>query len=185
VERRRPTEQDLQAALKKTIPDLIKPGLDVLFVGINPGRYSAYHGHHFAGPANRLWPALFGAGFTPRRFTHEDLPELLDLGLGITNLVDRPSAKADEVTTEELLEGAKRLRRKIRKYGPKVVAIVGYTAYRIAFRQPKATGGRQADLEGAAVWLLPNPSGLNAHHPPAKLVELFRELRAFCDDDRA
>lgn len=184
VERRRPAEQDLQQALKKTIPDLIKPDLWILFVGINPGRYSAYYGHHFAGPANRMWPALFGAGLTPRRLTHDDLPELLDLGIGITNLVDRASAKADEVSREELLEGAKRLRRKIRRYRPRVVAIVGYTAYRIAFEQPKAVGGRQPDLEGAATWLLPNPSGLNANHTPKKLVEMFGELRRFAETMR-
>jgi len=175
----KPTPAQLEAARSKTLRDVIAPGLDVLFCGINPGLYSAATGHHFARPGNRFWPTLFAAGFTPRLFTGFDDRSLLDLGLGITNLCARTTATADELTREELVAGGRILRRKVLRYQPRFLAVVGFTAYRIAFDDRGASGGRQPEpLGGTTVWLLPNPSGLNAHHQPAELRGLFAELRA-------
>lgn len=175
----KPTRTDLDAATSKRIPDVIAPHLDVLFVGINPGLYSGAVGHHFARPGNRFWPTLYASGFTPRLFTGFDDRSLLDLGYGVTNLVARTTASADELTKDELVAGARSLRRKILRYHPRFVAFVGLTAYRTAFAEPKAVIGRQPELIGSSVvWLLPNPSGLNAHHQPAQLKRLFQELRA-------
>jgi TDG/mug DNA glycosylase family protein len=175
----KPTPADLLAAREKTVPDLIAPGLKVLFVGINPGLYTAAIGHHFGRPGNRFWPALHAGGFTQRLFAPFEKAELLKLGYGITNLVKRATARADELTDDELIAGVAILRRKVRKYRPKFIAIVGITSYRIAFQQPKAKLGRQPEkFEGAVVWVLPNPSGLNAHHQPRHLKELFSELHA-------
>jgi TDG/mug DNA glycosylase family protein len=174
----RPTREELLAARTKTVRDVIGPGLRVLFVGINPGLYSAAIGHHFGRPGNRFWPALFASGFTPRLFSPSDESELLRHRLGITNLVDRASATAAELSTEELVSGGKRLRRKIHKYQPRCVAILGVTSYRVAFGFPKATLGEQPQRLGSArVWVLPNPSGLNAHFQINDLAQLFRELR--------
>ena len=174
-----PTKAELEAALAKTVPDLIAPDLTILFCGINPGRYSAATGHHFAGPGNQFWPTLFAAGFTPRLLTHNDSHELLDLGYGVTNLVPRCTATADELTRDELRLGARALRAKVRRLRPTFLAIVGFGAYRIAFEQPKAEAGRQDLRIGETkTWLLPNPSGLNAHHQPATLKVLFAELKA-------
>jgi double-stranded uracil-DNA glycosylase len=175
----KPTKAQLAAAKTKKLRDVIGPGLDVLFCGINPGLYSAATGHHFARPGNRFWPTLHAVGFTPRLFTGFDDRELLGLKLGVTNIVGRTTATADELSPEELRAGGKTLRRKILRFQPRFLAVVGFVAYRIAFDRPKATGGRQQERVGATtVWLLPNPSGLNAHHQPAQLRELFQELRS-------
>ena len=174
----RPTRDDLTAAAGKTVPDVIAPGLDVLFVGINPGLYTAAIGHHFGRPGNRFWPALHAAGFTPRLLSPFEERELLALKLGITNLVARASARADELTGPELVAGAALLKEKVRLDRPRFVAFLGVTAYRTAFGDPGAKMGRQAArLEEAAVWVLPNPSGLNAHYHADDLARLFAELR--------
>jgi TDG/mug DNA glycosylase family protein len=173
----RPTPDQLRAATTKKLRDVIAPGLNVLFCGINPGLYSGAVGHHFARPGNRFWPTLHGAGFTPRLFTGFEDRQLLALGYGITNLVARTTATADELSNEELVAGGKLLRRKVLRYHPRFLAVVGFTAYRIAFDNRKALGGRQPEpIGGTSVWVLPNPSGLNAHHQPADLTKLFREL---------
>ncbi|TWP52350.1 G/U mismatch-specific DNA glycosylase [Lentzea tibetensis] len=160
------------------MPDVIAPGLDVLFCGINPGLMSAQTGHHFARPGNRFWPALHLSGFTPRQLHPSEQNELLDLGLGITNVVARPSAKADELSNDELRAGGVDLTERVAKYAPKVVAVVGVTAYRTAFTRKKAQVGPQDDLMASArVWVLPNPSGLNAHWQLPALAEEFGRLR--------
>ncbi len=174
----RPTPAQLRAASTKTLRDVITSGLDVLFCGINPGLYSAAVGHHFARPGNRFWPALYASGFTPRLFTGFDDHELLSLGLGCTNIVARASAAAAELSRSELQSGARILRKKVAKYRPRFLAIVGYGAYRTAFDRPKAVGGRQLETLGSTiVWVLPNPSGLNANHQADSLKALFEELR--------
>jgi double-stranded uracil-DNA glycosylase len=140
----------------------------LLLVGINPGVRSAETGRHFAGPSNRFWPALHAAGITQERLTPDRQAELLDLGVGITNLVARPSARADEVSPAELRDGAAILTAKVARWAPRVVAVLGLTAYRSAFARPRATSGRQAErIADAELWVLPNPSGLNAHAKPA------------------
>ncbi|MEZ5318571.1 MAG: G/U mismatch-specific DNA glycosylase [Vicinamibacterales bacterium] len=163
----------------RPVPDVIGPGLRVLFCGINPGRVSGETGHHFAGPGNRFWPALHAAGFTPRRLRPDEERELLDHGVGITNLVARTTAKASEVTTDELRAGRARLERKVRRFRPAILAVVGIGAYRTAFDRPHATIGRQPDAIGETiVWVLPNPSGLNANHQAPDFARLFRTLRS-------
>ncbi len=175
---RKPSQSDLQLARRRTLRDVIAPGLDVLFCGINPGLYSGAIGHHFARPGNRFWPALFASGFTPRLFTASEDRQLLPLGCGITNLVARTTAAADELDPAELRAGRQQLARKVRRFRPRVVAIVGVMAYRTAFNRPGATLGEQPEeLEGARLWVLPNPSGLNAHHRPADFARAFLELR--------
>jgi TDG/mug DNA glycosylase family protein len=157
---------------------VIAPGLRVLFCGINPGLYSAYTGHHFARPGNRFWPTLFAAGFTPRLFAPWEEGELLPLGYGITNVVRRASASADEISTEETVRGGKQLRTKVRRYKPRYLAVLGVGAYRVAFGEPKARLGLQPGSVGETrVWVLPNPSGLNAHYQRADLARVFRDLR--------
>lgn len=174
----RPTKADLLAAKDKTIRDVIGPGLRVLFCGINPGLYSGATGHHFARPGNRFWPTLYGAGFTPRLLDPSEESELLDLGYGITNLVSRATAAADELAPAELLAGRKRLESKVRRYQPRALAVLGIGAYRTAFGERTATLGPKArPLAGADLWVLPNPSGLNAHYQLADLIERFRKLR--------
>ena len=175
----RPTRDDLRAAAGRAIPDTVAPDLDVLFVGINPGLYSGATGHHFARPGNRFWPTLHQAGFTPRLLRPDETDALLELGLGITNIVNRTTATAAELTPDELREGGDRLRVTIAAYRPRVVAVLGVTAYRAAFGRPKAAVGRQPEtLDGAELWVLPNPSGLNAHYQLPALVERYGELRA-------
>jgi len=175
-----PTKADLLAAAGTTLPDVIAPGLDVLFCGINPGLYTAAVQQHFGRPGNRFWPVLHRAGFTPRLFHPDEQRELLPLGYGITNLVARATAAAAELRDDELAEGGRILERKIRRYKPRVLAVVGIGAYRTAFARPKAKLGLQPETIGAtAIWVLPNPSGLNANYRPAELVELFAELRRF------
>ena len=176
---RRPTKADLEAAVGRTVADVLAPGLVVLFVGINPGLYSAAVGHHFARPGNRFWPALHGAGFTPRLLRPEEERDLPALGLGITNLVTRATASASELSAEELRGGRVILEDKVARYAPCWTAFVGIGAYATAFGRRKATPGRQEDLiAGSRIWLLPNTSGLNAHYTPAGFVAAFRELRA-------
>jgi TDG/mug DNA glycosylase family protein len=174
----KPTRAQIAAANGKRVPDVIAPGLSVLFCGINPGLYSGAVRHHFARPGNRFWPALYRAGFTDRLLTAFEERELLACGLGITNLVERATAAADELSGDELQAGAARLARKVRRLRPRFVAFLGVTAYRTAFDRPRARLGRQAEpLESAAAWVLPNPSGLNAHFQIAGLARLFAELR--------
>jgi TDG/mug DNA glycosylase family protein len=174
----KPTRQQLATAVDGRVPDVIQPGLRVLFVGINPGLYSAAVGHHFARPGNRFWPALHAAGFTDRLLSPFEERELLKRGYGITNIVDRASASADDLSVDELQRGSRRVARKVRRYDPLFVAFLGVTAYRSAFARPSARPGAQPQKMGAsAVWLLPNPSGLNAHYQPRELARLFGQLR--------
>jgi TDG/mug DNA glycosylase family protein len=175
---RRPTRGELLAAKDKTVPDVIAPGLGVLFCGINPGLYTAAVGHHFGRPGNRFWPALFAAGFTPRLFDPSEERLLLPLGYGVTNVVERASATADELTREETVAGGTRLVKRVKKYAPRFLAVLGIGAYRVAFDRPKAALGLQPEGIGATrVWVLPNPSGLNAHYQADALAKVFRELR--------
>jgi double-stranded uracil-DNA glycosylase len=175
----RPTPGELDAARGKTIPDVAAPGLRVLFAGINPGLYSAATGYHFARPGNRFWPALHASGFTPRLFRPDEQEQLLPLGLGITNVVARATARADELTPGEIQAGGRLLAAKVAHLAPRWLAVVGVTVYRTAFGHPAArTGPQEEPLAGHRVWVLPNPSGLNAHVTRPKLAEMFRELRA-------
>jgi len=179
----RPTRADLAAAVDLTIPDVLAPDLLVLFSGINPGLYSAATGHHFARPGNRFWPALHSAGFTDRQLDPSEQELLLDLGLGITNVAARATARADELTAAELAEGGQILAAKVRDQRPRWLAVLGVTAYRTAFGRPKATVGPQPErIEETAIWVLPNPSGLNAHWSAQALTEAFAELRAAAAD---
>jgi double-stranded uracil-DNA glycosylase len=174
----RPTKADLLAAANKTVPDIIAPGLKVLFCGINPGLYTAAIGHHFGRPGNRFWPTLHAAGFTPRLLDPSEERELLPLGYGITNVVARASAAADELSAAEVVAGGKQLKVKVRKWKPRYLAVLGVGAYRVAFAQPKAVVGVQPEPIGETkVWVLPNPSGLNAHYQAAALAAVFRALR--------
>jgi TDG/mug DNA glycosylase family protein len=174
----RPSKADLEAAVGRTIADIIGHDLDVLFCGINPGLYSAATGHHFARPGNRFWPALHAGGFTPRILKPWEERELLDNQCGVTNLVDRATVAAAELSREELRAGHVRLERKVRRYRPRFVAIVGIGAYQTAFERPRATLGAQTEgLAGAVVWVLPNTSGLNANHRPADFARAFKDLR--------
>ncbi len=174
----RPTPAEVRAAAGRTVPDIIAPGLKLLFCGINPGLFSGAVGHHFARPGNRFWPALHAAGFTPRQLRPEEERELLAWGYGITNLVARATATAAELTPEELARGARRVRAKMGRYRPRCLAVLGISAYRTAFNRPAAILGRQPEaLGGALVWVLPNPSGLNAHFQLPDLARLFAEAR--------
>lgn len=180
---RRPSRAEIAAAAGKTLPDVIAPDLKVLFCGINPGLYTAAIGHHFGRPGNRFWPALYAGGFTDRLLSPYEEHELLPRGYGITNIVARASARADELTDEELRQGAKTLERKARRYRPELIAFLGVTAYRIAFQRPRAGLGLQSEkLAEAKLWVLPSPSGLNAHHSPVDLARLFGELRRAVED---
>ena len=160
------------------VPDVIAPGLRVLFCGINPGLYSAQVGRHFARPGNRFWKALHGAGFTERLYRPEEQELLLEHGCGITNLVARETASADELDSAELVAGGRALVRKVRRYRPAWVAVLGVTAYRAAFGERGAQVGAQPRrLAEAGLWVLPNPSGLNAHYQVDALARAFGELR--------
>ena len=174
-----PSPQELQAATGRTIPDVLAPGLSVVFCGINPGLWSAWSGFHFARPGNRFWPALHRSGFTPRPLRPAEQGELPGYGLGITNLVARGTARADELTAVELAAGGRTLVRKIRRFRPAWVAVLGVTAFRTAFADRAATVGPwSGTLGGVRVWVLPNPSGLNAHYTLDRLAAAFAELRA-------
>jgi double-stranded uracil-DNA glycosylase len=173
-----PSRVTLLAARGKTVPDVIAPRLRVLFCGINPGLYSGATGHHFARPGNRFWPVLHQAGFTECLLAPSEERTLLQHGLGVTNLVARTTAAADELTKAELVAGCRRLRTKVARYEPRIVAVLGVGAYRIAFGRPKTVIGPQEEALGsAAVWVLPNPSGLNAHYQMRELVKIFSALR--------
>ena len=174
----RPSRAEIAASAGRTVPDLIDSELSVLFCGINPGLYSGATGHHFARPGNRFWPALYRSGFTTRLLYPWEEEELLSYRLGITNLVARATAAASELTDNELRAGHHRLERKVRRYAPRWVAVVGIGAFRTAFARPRAVAGRQAERLGpSGVWVLPNPSGLNANHQIGALTQAFEELR--------
>ena len=174
----RPTRDEVAAAGGRTIEDVAGPGLRVLFSGINPSLYSAATGHHFARPGNRFWPALHRSGFTPRLLHPVEQDELPGLGLGITNVVARATARADELSPAELVAGGERLAELAARWRPAYLAVLGVTAYRAAFARPKARMGPQPDtVGGVPVWVLPNPSGLNAHYTVDTLAAAFAELR--------
>ena len=178
----KPTREQLLAATEKTVRDVIAPDLRVLFSGINPGLYTAAVGHHFARPGNRFWPALYAGGFTNRVLSPFEERELLKSGYGITNVVARATASADMLTKEEIVNGGERLRGKVLRYRPRVLAVLGVGAYRTAFNQPKATVGRQEERIGdTTLWVLPNPSGLNANYQAPDLARLFQELRNYTE----
>ena len=176
----KPTREQLLAATEKTVRDVIAPHLRVLFCGINPGLYTAAVGHHFARPGNRFWPALHAGGFTERVLSPFEEHELLQNGYGITNVVPRTTASADQLTRAEIIAGGEQLKAKVLRYEPRVLAVLGVGAYRTAFNRPKATIGRQPETIGETIlWVLPNPSGLNANYQAPELARLFRELKDF------
>jgi double-stranded uracil-DNA glycosylase len=182
--RRSPTPAELADARERSLADILAPSLRVLLVGINPGLYSAAIGHNFGRPGNRFWKVLALSGFTPRVLAPEEEAELPRYGLGITNLVARASARAEELSRDELQAGAVRLAARVREYAPKVVAVLGVTAYRSAFQRPRAQLGLQPEqLADARLWVLPNPSGLNAHHQLPELARLFSALYTFAFGD--
>ena len=173
----KPTPAELQAAQGQSVADLIRPHLRVLFCGINPSLYSAAVGYHFARPGNRFWPTIHRAGFTASLLRPEQQHELLAAGIGITNVVSKASASADELVEDDYREGGRLLRRKLQRYQPRAIAFLGLGAYRIAAKQPGATVGRQGEaFAGVETWALPNPSGLNAHYSLDALVACYREL---------
>ncbi len=181
----KPTKAQLLAAHTKRVPDLLAKDLIVLFAGINPGLYTAAIGRHFGRPGNRFWPALYHGGFTPRLFSPFESAQLLDLHLGITNVVSRATARADELTNDELRAGGKRLEAKVKRWQPTVVAFVGIGPYRIVSGEKDAGVGLQKNLFGGRpAWVLPNPSGLNAHYQPPALAKLFNELRLWANAER-
>ena len=174
----KPTRAELLGAAGNTVPDVIGPDLQVLFCGINPSLYAGATGHHFSRPGNRFWPTLHAAGFTDVRLRPAEGQKLLEFSYGMTNLVERATAGADELSAAELISGRESLSAKVLRYRPYVVAILGVGAYRTAFSRPGAAVGLQAErLGGASVWVLPNPSGLNAHYPPERLASVYRTLR--------
>jgi TDG/mug DNA glycosylase family protein len=176
------TQAELQSFRNASLPDLVGPGLKLLFVGINPGLWTAATQTHFAHPGNRFYPALRLAGIVDRDFdrgqpmTDEDRAYFIERGIGITNLVNRATARAGELEPAELKTGRTRLEEFVAQHQPVVIAIAGVTAYRVAFAHPKAKGGEQVDLLGGArVWVVPNPSGLNAHETISSLAEAYAE----------
>jgi TDG/mug DNA glycosylase family protein len=173
-----PVPAQLRAARSKTVPDVLAPGLQVLFCGINPGLYTAAVGHHFARPGNRFWKALHGAGFTPRVLSPFEDASLPRYGCGITNLVRRATAAAAELSEQELVRGKEALVRKVRRYKPRVLAVLGVGAFRLAFGRPEVSIGPQPDRIGTTrLWVLPNPSGLNANYQLNALIGLLKEVR--------
>jgi TDG/mug DNA glycosylase family protein len=178
----RPTKAQILAAADRTVPDVIGPDLRVLFCGINPGLYTAAVGHHFARPGNRFWKVLHEAGFTEQVLSAFQDRSLLSSGIGITNLVARATATADELGASELRDGARLLEAKVAAVQPRIVAVLGMQAFRTAFGSPRAAPGPQsAQIAKSSVWLLPNTSGLQAHYQLGDLVVLFNELRAAAD----
>ncbi|HEY8986846.1 MAG TPA: G/U mismatch-specific DNA glycosylase [Streptomyces sp.] len=172
------TQADLEAARDRLVPDVAAPGLRVLFCGINPGLMTAATGHHFARPGNRFWPVLHLSGFTPRQLKPAEQEELLSYGLGITNVVARASPRADELSAEEYQEGGRLLTAKVTRLAPRWLAVVGITAYRAAFGDRHArVGAQERTIGDTRVWVLPNPSGLNAHWTAATMAEEFARLR--------
>lgn len=174
---RKPTAEEIRAAFGNTVPDIIAPDLHILFCGINPSLYSAAVGHHFARPGNRFWRSLHAAGFTERLLTPFEDRNLLQFGYGLTNIVDRATARADELDAKELSAGQRQLAAKVQHYQPRFLAVLGISAYRTAFNRPKAVIGQQDEsLHRAIIWVLPNPSGLNAHYQLEDLKRVYREL---------
>jgi double-stranded uracil-DNA glycosylase len=174
----RPTPAELVAAAGRRIPDVIEPGLSVLFCGINPGLWSAAVGQHFARPGNRFWPALHRSGFTDRQLGPQEQWKLLRYRLGVTNVVARGSARADELSPAELVAGGRALRARARRYRPQWLAVLGIGAYRTAFDARDAVVGEQPKRVGdTRIWVLPNPSGLNAHYTLDRLAAEFATLR--------
>ncbi|MBJ7902645.1 G/U mismatch-specific DNA glycosylase [Streptomyces sp. DSM 110735] len=172
------TQAQLEAARGRLVPDVLADGLHVLFCGINPGLMSAATGHHFARPGNRFWPVLHRSGFTPRQLKPAEERDLLTYGLGITNVVARATARADELKPEEYREGGRLLAAKVERYAPRWLAVVGVTAYRSAFADRTARIGPQDRTIGnTRIWALPNPSGLNAHWTLETMAEEFARLR--------
>ncbi|MGK7229168.1 G/U mismatch-specific DNA glycosylase [Streptomyces hygroscopicus] len=173
------TPAELEAARDRVVPDVVAEGLRVLFCGINPGLMTAATGHHFARPGNRFWPALHASGFTPRRLRPSEQAELVTYGLGITNVVARASARADELSDEEYREGGRILEEKVLRLRPRWLAVAGVTAYRVAFGDKRAKIGPQTRTIGETrIWALPNPSGLNAHWTLPAMAGEFARLRA-------
>lgn len=179
----KPTREQILAAEGKTVPDVIAPNLAVLFCGINPGLYTAAVGHHFARPGNRFWPALHASGFTNRLYSPFEERKLLKHGYGVTNLVQRATAAAEDLTLGELIAGGKQLEAKVQRYKPVFLAILGLGAYRTAFDDRKAmVGPREKRIGRTVLWILPNPSGLNAHYQFGELADLFRKLKRAVDN---
>lgn len=175
----RPTRGELEAARDKVVPDVVAEGLRLLLVGINPGLWTAWSGHHFARPGNRFWTALHAAGITPGVLDSSEERELLALGIGITNMVPRATAAADELSRDEIRAGGARVEALVARLGVATVAFLGMGAYRTAFGRPRAAIGRQPDaLAGAAAWVIPNPSGLQARYGVDEIAALLREAWA-------
>ncbi|MCD9185683.1 MAG: G/U mismatch-specific DNA glycosylase [Pyrinomonadaceae bacterium] len=173
----KPTKEELREAVNHTTEDLIDHDLKVLFCGINPGLYSTATGFHFARPGNRFWKVLHLAGFTERLLHPSEEHELLESGYGITSFCKRTTARADELTQQEFVEGGRLLVKKLEKYKPQTLAVLGIGAFRTAFEKPQAKLGLQEEkIAGVNVWLLPNPSGLNAHYQLNDLAELFKQI---------
>jgi len=174
----KPTREELENAVTRTVDDLIDHDLRILFCGINPGLYSGATGLHFARPGNRFWRVLHQSGFTPRQLDPSEEDELLEYGIGITCFVSRTTARADELSKNEFVVGGKLLEKKLALYKPKMLAVLGLGAYRMAFEKPKAKVGLQDEtIADTRIWLLPNPSGLNANYQLADFVTLFLELK--------
>ena len=175
---RGPMPEELRAAAGNTLSDVVAPGLRVLFCGINPSLWSAHSGHHFGNPANRLWPVLHLAGFTPRRLHPSESDELLALGIGVVNVVNRATATAAEISDEEVRANRPRVESTVLQWAPRYVAFLGLSAYRVCFGRRTAGVGPQPETIGdTRIWLLPNPSGLNAHYQMPDLVRVYGELR--------
>jgi double-stranded uracil-DNA glycosylase len=182
---RRPTREDLAAAAGRTVPDIIGPGLRVLFSGINPGLWSGAVGHHFARPGNRFWKALAASGFTKDVLSPYDERQLLNVGIGITNLVPTATRSAAEVTSTQLRRGVVGLGRKVGRWHPRAVAVLGLGAYRTGFDNRGGKIGRQPEgFNGAQLWVVPNPSGIQAYYPFERLVAELQALRAAVGDKR-
>jgi double-stranded uracil-DNA glycosylase len=180
---RHPTPEDLTAAAGRTVPDVIGPGLRVLFSGINPGLWSAAVGHHFARPGNRFWKSLAASGFTEGVLSPYDERQLLNVGIGITNIVPTATRSAAEVTATQLRRGVVGLERKVGRWHPRAVAILGLDAYRTGFNDREAKIGRQPEeFNGAQLWAIPNPSGIQAYYPFDRLVTELQALRAAVGD---
>jgi TDG/mug DNA glycosylase family protein len=177
-ERRRPTPEELRTAVDNTIDDVIAADLRILFVGINPGLWSGATGHHFARPGNRFWRAIHQAGLTDGLLSPDRQSELLRYGIGVANLVARTTASAAGLSAHELRAGGQSIGAKILRFRPQKVAFLGVSTYRIAFGLPKATVGRQpAAIGSSEVWVLPNPSGLNAHYQLPQLADAYAALK--------
>ena len=164
--------------MREGLPDYLRPGLELVLVGINPGLRSAEVGHHFAGPTNRFWDLLYDSGITPRRLSYEEDSLVLDFGIGITNIADRPTRSTADLGKEDFLRGRRALARKMTRFRPACIGFVGLTAYREfrGSRSPVQCGFQEQLIEGADVFVLPNPSGRNAHYSYQDMLRSWREL---------